>query len=355
MSYSDAAFDAALEEIEALLADLYGIEAAAQAVIDYAYAHGGAGQDQNPMTTVPLTLPARRPFEVYPTLPLASVELERDGGYQPWLTAAFEAGKAQAGGTAAWLKAVADNYYLVDAQAIIAAAQEQSRLTHEVGARIVGDAAEVSGNLAVHWESDAKEQFFEWFPSAASVVSALLFYADSAQLSAGAAGDVIAATQKTLMRQAEEGVVAVQEAVAAWRDDYDVFPFTPGSGFLFSQIGSAVSERIEEYSSRIPAGGFLADKLIGKAVSKIPHAAAALEGYSILTQLEVKDMDPKTPASASQLSAEIEGALRTIVVQGDVAIGKLGDKIAALAAEVASEPLLVLERLPRTPSGSYTA
>ena len=190
VDYSDSRFDSAVEEIESLLSDLYGIEAAAQAVRDYSFKN----PDKGPKTFIPLTLPASTPFEVYPVLP--SSDMDPASTYQPWVDAVFEGAKVQAGGIGSWLKAVADNYYLVDAEAITSAAQQQMDLAHDVGVQTVEDFKEVAGNLSVHWEGDAKEAMFEWFADASAVVSILMIYADSAQLSAGAAGDAIGATQQ---------------------------------------------------------------------------------------------------------------------------------------------------------------
>ena len=176
VDYSDSRFDAAVEEIESLLADLYGIEAAAQAVRDYTFKN----PDEAPKTLIPLTIPASTPFEVYPVLP--SSDMDPASTWQPWVNAVFEGAKVQAGGIGSWLKAVADNYYLVDAEAITSAAQQQMDLAHDVGVQTVEDFKDVSGNLSVHWEGEAKEAMFEWFADASAVVSILLIYADSAQL-----------------------------------------------------------------------------------------------------------------------------------------------------------------------------
>ena len=138
-------------------------------------------------------------------------------------------------------RTIATNYYLVDAQAIISASLQQSAMTHAEGVKINEIFKEVSGNMFAHWEGEAQEAFGEWFAVATGAVSALLWYADSAQLSAGAAADVIAATQKSLMRQAEIARDTLKEAVDTWREDNDVFPFHPGSGFKFEQLGAGVS------------------------------------------------------------------------------------------------------------------
>jgi hypothetical protein len=351
VDYSDSRFDAALDEIESLLGDLYGIEAVAQAVLDFAYKN--PDEVQGPKTNIPLTLRASTPFEVYPVLP--SADMDPAATYQPWVDSVFENGKLKAAGTRAWLKAVADNYYLVDAEAITSAAQQQMELAHNVGVQIDQDFIDLSGNLSVHWEGDAKEAMFEWFAAASAVVSILMIYADSAQLSAGAAGDAIGATQQLMLRHAENGRDALEEAVAAWRNDNDVFPFPPGSGFLFKQIGSAISEHIDEYTDKLPGVGELAAKaLIGKVVKKLPYSKQVIGGYKILKALEAKDTDEKTPESADQLITAIEDGLRGIVAEGDQAVEKLSDKIKALADQVAGDPVLVLPRLPRSPGGSYT-
>lgn len=351
VDYSDGRFDAALEEIESLLGDLYGIEAVAQAVLDFAYKNPDEVAD--PTTIIPLNLPASTPFEVYPTLP--SAEMDPAATYQPWVNGVFENGKMQAAATGSWLKQLADNYYLVDAEAITSAAQQQLAVAHDVGVQIDEDFIELSGNLSVHREGDAKEAMFEWFAGASAVVSALMLYADSAQLSAGAAGDAIGATQQLMLRHVENGRDSLKEAVAAWRNDNDVFPFPPGSGFLFKQIGSAISEHIDEYADKIPiAGDLIVKTLIGKGVKKLPYSSQVLGAYKILKALEVNDTDEKKPESAAQLIAAIEEGLRGIVQEGDKAIDKLSGRIKALADQVASDNVLVLPRLPRSPEGKYT-
>jgi hypothetical protein len=350
VDYSDSRFDAAVDEIESLLGDLYGIEAVAQAVLAH---YQSPDAEPGPKTNIPLTLPASPPFEVYPVLP--SAVMDPAATYQPWVNSVFEAGKMQAAGTRAWLKALADNYYLVDAEAITGAAQQQMDVAHDVGVQIDEDFIEVSGNLSVHWDGEAKEAMFEWFAAASAVVSALMHYADAAQLSAGAAGDAIGATQQLMLRQAELGRDALKEAVDAWRKDNDVFPFSPGSGFLFKQIGSAISEHIDEYADKLPGPGDLIVKAaIGKGVRKLPYSKQVLGAYKLLKALEAKDTDEQKPESAAQLIKAIEDGLSDVVKEGDQALAKLSGKINALSEQVAGDQVLVLPRLPRSPEGTYT-
>ena len=41
-------------------------------------------------------------------------------------------------------------------------------LAHDVGVQTVEDFKDVSGNLSVHWEGEAKEAMFEWFADASA-------------------------------------------------------------------------------------------------------------------------------------------------------------------------------------------
>ncbi|MBC9732209.1 hypothetical protein [Nocardioides marmotae] len=344
--YTDEAFAKALDKVEELLADLYGIETVAEEIRRYAHSPDGAG-DEAFKTTTHINLPAQQPFTVYPSLPVA------DRDYQTWADDAFEVGRLKAAATSAWLKHVAGHYYLVDAEALTTSAQHQSKELHALGVEVDDMVAEVSSTLAVRWEGDAKEQFFEWFPMANTVVLALLFYADTAQLVAGAAGAAIRATQDALMSRAEEAVKSLEAAVAAWRDDYDVFPFPPGSGMKFKEIGIAISEAMDEYTSQVPGGEVIANQLTKKSLKQFPVARYVTTGYQIVTTLEVNDKDPETPTTADNLRTAIEGEIRDIAREGDLALAKLDDAIAEHARAVASDPLLVLARLPRTPEGTY--
>ena len=187
----------------------------------------------------------------------------------------------QAGGIGSWLKAVADNYYLVNVGH--RRAQPSSRWTWRTtsGSRPSRTSKEVAGNLSVHWEGEAKEAMFEWFADASAVVSILMIYADSAQLSAGAAGDAIGATQQLMLRHAENGRDALKEAVEAWRKDNDVFPFPPGVRLPLQadRVGHLRAHR-REYADRLPAPADQAVKgLLGMGVEKLPYSAQVLGGY----------------------------------------------------------------------------
>lgn len=356
-NYSDERFEKVTDEIEELLGDLLGIEAAAKAVRDYIQ-QGQDSPDPEPKTTFQLTLPATRSFEVYPDLALVGSQSE----HQAWIDGHFEYGKQSAVALAAWWRSWVTNYYLVDTEAIISAAATQADLVLAHGTQLDADLVEVSGNLAVHWDGDAKEEFFEWFPRASSVVTALLLYADAAQTSAGAAADVIAAVQQKMLRHAENCRDTLTEAVEAWRKDNDVFPFPPGSGYKFAEIGHAISAKIDDYVQNIPGDGIIVRGLekatsegIKEGLGKLPGGKQVTTTYDLLTKAEQYDTDETQPATGLELQTAFEKTLQQIVAEGDKALDKLSAKITALAKEVASEKLLILARLPRSPEGTYTA
>lgn len=356
--YSDERFEAVTTEIEELLGDLLGIETAAQMLRDYNLQRQLHPEDtQGGANPRRFTIPASTPFEVWPSVHDFANGQEVD--YQRWIDGAFEAGKAGAGGMGPWLRYLADGFYLVDTKAMISSAAQQADLALHHGTQLDQDLADVSGNLAVHWEGDAKEAFFEWFPFAYGVPSALFHYANAAQACVGICAGVIGGAQAALLQQAEHARDALEEALKAWRDDFDQFPFPPGTGWAFKEIGIAIQGKVDGLTEKIPGPDIIVDALTGKAqdkvLSKIPGSGPVMKAYDILTQLEANEVDVKEQPTAQEIVDALEARLRAIAKEGDDSILKLGDRMTALAAELDDADVLVLDRLPRDPQGTYDA
>lgn len=360
-NYSDHRFDASVEAVEELLGDLMGIEAAAQAVRSTYIRRQLGGNDDGATTTFPLTLPVRHPFTVYPMLALEPAGEE--GSHQTWLNSAFAAGKSGADGAATWMRGFMANYYEVDAQALITGAIQQAALIEEHGTQIDEDLALINVTLGVHWEGDAKDEFLYWCAKANSVPLALLHYATAAQVCAGACGDVIGAIQQTMLQQTEQARTALSTAVAAWREDADQFPFAPGTGWKFKEIGVALQGKIDEYVAMIPVPdvipGFVVDTVAaatqGKVLSKIPALGPAMKTYQWLTLLESEEKDVAQQPTAAEITQGLKGGLLGLADEGDASLALLADRISLLAAELEAADVLVLPRLPRDPTGSYDA
>ena len=356
LDYSPARLETVTDEIEELLADLMGIETAARTVRDYF----ASVRDEPGVAPAPkkILLNAAKPFHVYPVLPAEEVGADGEKfGWDTWINGAYDVGAGSAAGNAAWLRSIADNYYLVDTGALISGANTQGDLVLQQGTQLDEDLADVSSTLAVHWEGDAKDEFFHWFPLAYGVVGALLQYANAAQVCVGACGDAIGATQQALLRQAESARDTLQGIIQAWHDDFDAFPFPPGSGWKFKEIGTALQGKIDQYTQHIPGPDWIIDTAesaaTGKIISKIPGAAQVVKTNDLLTALESSEKDVGEQKTAQQVLDLLETAFRGIVKEGDDTLHRLESNIATLAAEVEGADILVLQRLPRDPQGSY--
>lgn len=113
-------FRTVTDQIEELLADLMGIEAAAQFIRDF-NVRTASGDAENVAPTVrPLTIPARTAFTVYPILPMIV-----DGDWQSLVSQAFEAGKGGAAAVGPWLRSLVSRFNDVDATGLVNSAVAQ--------------------------------------------------------------------------------------------------------------------------------------------------------------------------------------------------------------------------------------
>ena len=100
------------------------------------------------------------------------------------------------------------------------------------------------------------------------------------------------------------GIEAVSRAIIdyAYAVDGPGYDQAPGSGFLFKQLGSAISAHIDQYADKIPvAGDLIVATLIKKGLKKLPYSAQVIGGYKLLTALEANDTDELRPKSADAL------------------------------------------------------
>lgn len=351
MGYSDARFEAVTEEIEERLGDLMGIEAVASSLRSLIQQQATDPENADLLNTQTYRMPTQIPYTVYPSLPI--VDSEQNA---PQLDGIFETGKGAAFGTGSWIRGLlVQHLYGVDAGAIIAAAQSQQASLREVRNELVDEFSDVKILTLRHWTGGASDEFSIWADEVFGVVDALLQYAAAAQVSAGATGDVIRASQRTMLEQAERIRDDLDDALATWREDADVFPFPPGTGYKLTALVNAVTGKVQDYVDKIPGGQIIVDKAIssGKATK---YVGAFNTAFDLLEDLEAKDTDPETPDTAAQFMTGIETAFSDIATKAESALDALGEKIALDHAEITSEPALALARLPhpRNPGGTYT-
>lgn len=352
--YSDGAFESVTDEIEELLGDLMGVEAAAKAMQQFIA--GLADGDEN-VAPAPkeLTIPAAKSFTVHPTLPMEeAVDMGSFGGYQAWVDECFEIGKGGAAGTAAWLRGlIAQHFYGVDAQAIIAgAANQQSVLTDAAGTLVEGF-HDIQVLLDNHWAGGAADSFESWLGQVSFVEEAIFKCADAAQISAGATGDIIAATQQALLAQAEKCRTALDDALGTWREDSDVFPFPPGSGYKITELILEARDKVTTYADKIPGGGEVLAAVAAKAVGKSAPLKIAAFAFTILQEAEARDSDPATPATAQEIIDHCENAMRDMTKEARDAMDVVNAPLEQLLGKIQGTGALTLAELPDKPGGVY--
>ncbi|WP_436698391.1 hypothetical protein [Nocardioides sp. BYT-33-1] len=367
--YSDQRFETVTSEIEDLLADLMGIEAAAEMFRTYLanlkLHHEG---EQVAPTVRPMTLPAAEPFTVYPVLPEPPFDTSGDQhSYQAWINEAYELGRIGAAGTGAWLRSIMDNFYLVDAEALIDGADQQAALVIQHGTTLTANLGEVNAALADEWDwdGDSMDAFFTWVAVADAAPAVMLLFAYAAQSTVAKAGAAIGATQEAMLQQAESARDVLETTLKAWHDDADAFPFPPGSGWKFKDIGKAVGgliqSKVDALSDTLPDLGPLGnlgkDWALNKAkdtlISKIPAVKPATTTYKILTALEANEKDVESQPTAQAILDKVEQAFRAIATEGDAAVTTAGEGITALAATLDGADELVMPRPDPTPTGHY--
>lgn len=367
--YSDQRFETVTDEIEDLLSDLMGIEAAAEMfrtyLVNLKLHHEG---EQVAPTVRPMNLPAAEPFTVYPVLPEPPFDMSGDQhSYQDWINQAYTAGAQAAAGTGAWLRSIMDNFYLVDAEALINGADQQAGLVIQHGTTLTANLGEVNAALADEWDwdGDSMDAFFNWVAVADAAPAAMLLFAYAAQASVAKAGAAIGATQEAMMQQAENARDALEATIEAWHADADAFPFPPGSGWKFKDIGTAIGgviqSKVQALSDTLPDLGPLGnlgkdwalDKVTSKLISKIPAVKPATLTYKILTTLEANEVDVDKQPTAQVILDTVEQALRAIAKEGDAAVTTAGEGITGLAATLDGADELVMPRPDPTPTGHY--
>ncbi|MCR1781726.1 hypothetical protein KVF89_04190 [Nocardioides carbamazepini] len=367
--YSDQRFETVTDEIEDLLADLMGIEAAAEMfrthLVSLKLHHEG---EQVAPTVRPISLPASKPFTVYPILPEPPFDTSGDQqSYQDWINEAYAAGAQSAAGTGAWLRSIMDNFHLVDAEALINGADQQAGLVIQHGTTLTANLGEVNAALADEWDwdGDSMDAFFTWVAVADAAPAAMLLFAYAAQSSVAKAGAAIGATQEAMMQQAENARDALKATIKAWRDDADAFPFPPGSGWTFkdigTEIGGVIESKVQALSDTLPDLGPLGnlgkdwalDKVTGTLISKIPAVKPATLTYKILTTLEANEVEVEKQPTAQVIIDTVEQTFRDIAKEGDAAVTTAGEGMAALAASLHDADQLVMPRPDPTPAGHY--
>ncbi|WP_109506096.1 hypothetical protein [Nocardioides speluncae] len=350
--YTDQEFERVTDDIEELLADLMGIESVARYVREQNLPtdtgeEGGAGPA--PYT---YAMPTRRSFTVWPTLPSIGYD-----EWKPHLDAAFAVGKGQAAGIGAWLRGcLVQHLYGVDAQSLIRAARaQQAELGTTKRGLLVDCFADVQVLMDNHWTGGASTEFEVWSNEVGPVVHALLNYAAAAQMAAGGTGDIIAAGQKTMLRQATNARQGLEDALAAWVEDADVFPFPPGSGYKLSDLMMATRDAAVDYADQFPGGGVLLAELVGSKEYAGTFDVAFTYTYDALQKAESGDSSPKTPKTAQEFVDDLEAALTKIAKHATDAMTDIGDRLKPLAEEINDKQVLRLDAIPNAedPGGRY--
>ncbi|MEI7055076.1 hypothetical protein WBG06_04605 [Nocardioides sp. CCNWLW239] len=347
--FSPERFRTVTDQIEELLADLMGIEAAAQFIRDF-NVRTASGDAENVAPTVrPLTIPAKTAFTVYPTLPMIV-----DGDWQSLVSQAFEAGKGGAAAVGPWLRSLVSRFNDVDATGLVNSAVAQGAALETIRHSHVEHWANVTVLVDNNWEGGARDEFEIWAEQVTPVEDVLLTAAGLAHAAAAACGNVIGRSQSAMMAQAEDAKEALEDTLEQWRSAGDDFPYPPGVSIPLSQVMSDVEGKVNEVIGSIPlVGDFLRDKATGKAGKALKYWDVAK------TAVEFGDSRNKTetpqPTAEEYLDA-LEKHFRRIDEDAEKEFSAAQESVATVADEVDRYfGYLRLERLPdpKNPGGEF--